>query len=203
MENFFELVKAFFQSDYVYFFFASMMPVTELRLALPAAILAGLDPIVSYFICAIGNCLPVPFLILLVRPIFDWMKGSADWIEGKLAKINEKAESGASLSFGARFARKTLQILLKPARLLCKMVHKLETKAHDKADTIKKYEMFGLFVFVAIPLPGTGAWTGSLIAAVLGMRLKDSVPMIILGVFTAGIIMTALPVALQFLIGLF
>ena len=58
-----------------------------------------------------------------------------------------------------------------------------------KAKDVTKYKMLGLFLFVAIPLPGTGAWTGSAIAALLNMRLKDALPSIILGVITAGIIM--------------
>ena len=139
--------------DYIKYFFMSMVPIIELRGALPLAIAAeGLNPIIAYFFCVIGNCLPVPFLILFVRPVFDWMK--------------------------------------RTSKRLSHIVEKLETKAHDKAEKIKKYEMLGLFLFVAIPLPGTGAWTGSLIAAVFGMRVKDSVPMICLGVLAAGIIMT-------------
>ena len=71
-----------------------------------------------------------------------------------------------------------------------RIVEKLEAKAADKSDVIKKYEMLGLFILVAVPLPGTGAWTGSLVAAVLGMRLKNSLPVIALGVMAAGLIMT-------------
>lgn len=71
-----------------------------------------------------------------------------------------------------------------------KIVEKLEKKAASKSDVIEKYEMLGLFILVAIPLPGTGAWTGSLVAALLGMRLKKCFPMIALGVLAAGVIMT-------------
>lgn len=190
MDAIIEFIKHIFESGYLKWFIASMIPVTELRLALPGAILEGLNPIISYFVCAVGNCLPVPFLILLVRPIFDWMKNSSVWITGKLEKIEEREKEKGSLPFYLRVSRGVLKVLLKPATLLGKIVHKLEEKAHSKAGKVKKYEMFGLFVFVAIPLPGTGAWTGSLIAAVFGMRVKDSVPMICLGVFTAGILMT-------------
>lgn len=141
-----------FLSNYLKVFGTSMVPVLELRGALIWAAADGLDPLVSYIVCVLGNTLPVPFLILFVRPIFEWMK--------------------------------------KHSTFLRKIVEKLEAKAANKADKIKKYEMFGLFLFVAIPLPGMGAWTGSLIAAVLGMRIKDSLPMIALGVLTAGVIMT-------------
>ena len=69
-------------------------------------------------------------------------------------------------------------------------ITKLENKAHLKGETVKKYGPIGLLIFVAIPLPGTGAWTGALIAALLDMRLKSSVPCIFLGVCIAATIMT-------------
>ncbi len=73
-----------------------------------------------------------------------------------------------------------------------KYVTKLENRALSKSDQIKKYGKFGLFLFVAIPLPGTGAWTGSLIAVLLRMKMKDSLPWIFLGVLVAGLIMSLL-----------
>lgn len=71
-------------------------------------------------------------------------------------------------------------------------ITKLENKAHLKGETVRKYGPLGLLIFVAIPLPGTGAWTGALIAALLDMRLKHAVPSIFLGVCIAAGIMTAL-----------
>lgn len=71
-------------------------------------------------------------------------------------------------------------------------VAKLENKALSKSDQIQKYGKLGLYLFVAIPLPGTGAWTGSLIAVLLRMKMKDSLPWIFLGVLTAGLIMSLL-----------
>lgn len=71
-------------------------------------------------------------------------------------------------------------------------IAKLENKAHLKGETVRKYGPLGLLIFVAIPLPGTGAWTGALIAALLDMRLKHAVPSIFLGVCIAAGIMTAL-----------
>ena len=67
---------------------------------------------------------------------------------------------------------------------------KLENRAIGKIDTVKKYAFWGLFLFVAIPLPGTGAWTGSLIAAMMDMKVKDAFPSILLGVVTAGVIIS-------------
>lgn len=72
------------------------------------------------------------------------------------------------------------------------LITKLENKAHLKGEKVKKYGPLGLLIFVAIPLPGTGAWTGALIAALLNMRLKQAVPSILLGVCIAATIMTAI-----------
>lgn len=73
---------------------------------------------------------------------------------------------------------------------LKKWVEKLENKALSKSDKIKKYGKWGLFLFVAIPLPGTGAWTGSLVASLFRMKIKDSLPWIFLGIIVAGLIMS-------------
>lgn len=72
------------------------------------------------------------------------------------------------------------------------MVDKLEQKAHLKGAKMQKYQYLGLWLFVAIPLPGTGAWTGCLAAAFLGMRLNKAMPAVVMGVLTAGTIMLAL-----------
>ena len=72
------------------------------------------------------------------------------------------------------------------------LVDRLEKKAHLKGKKVQKFQYLGLWLFVAIPLPGTGAWTGSLAAAFLGMRLKKAMPAVVLGVLTAGCIMLGL-----------
>ena len=72
------------------------------------------------------------------------------------------------------------------------LAEKLENKAMSKSDQIQKYGKIGLFLFVAIPLPGTGAWTGALIASLFRMKIRDSLPWIFLGVLTAGLIMSLL-----------
>ena len=89
------------------------------------------------------------------------------------------------------FLRKILAFLSK-FKYTAKLVNWLETRAHAKSDTIRKYQMLGLFIFVAIPLPGTGAWTGALIASLMDLQIKKSFPMIALGVIGAGIIMSIL-----------
>ena len=132
-----------------------MIPILELRGGLLAAGPAILDiPMWQAIpICVIGNLLPIPFILLLITKIFDWMKGTKK---------------------------------LKP------IVEKLEKKALSKSDQIEKYEFWGLVIFVGIPLPGTGAWTGALIAALLGIRFRKAFPAIVIGVCLAAFIMTVL-----------
>lgn len=136
-------------------FIISMVPILELRGGLLAAGPAFLDvqKWQAIPICVIGNLLPIPFILLLITKVFDWMKGTKK---------------------------------LKP------MVEKLEKKAMSKSANIEKYEFWGLLIFVGIPLPGTGAWTGALIAALLGIRFKKAFFAIALGVLMAAIIMTIL-----------
>ena len=90
------------------------------------------------------------------------------------------------------YIRRIFVLMRKYMPRLNHIVDKLERKAHLKGQEMQKYEMFGLWLFVAIPLPGTGAWTGSLAAAFLGMRLKKAMPVVVLGVLTAGTIMMTL-----------
>lgn len=82
------------------------------------------------------------------------------------------------------------------------IIDKLEAKSLSKADNVRKYKLWGLFLFVAIPLPGTGAWTGALIADLLNMKIKEAFPVIAAGVFVAGIIVSALSYGLFGLIGM-
>ena len=79
---------------------------------------------------------------------------------------------------------------MKGIKYLDKIANKLEEKAHKKSADVLKYASLGMFLFVAIPLPGTGAWTGSLIASLLDMRLKYALPSIFAGVLTAGFLVT-------------
>lgn len=91
--------------------------------------------------------------------------------------------------------------LLKKIKWFNRLIDKLEAKSIRKADGVKKYRLLGLFMFVAIPLPGTGAWTGALIADLLDIRIKHSFPAIALGVFVAGIIISILSYGLLGLLG--
>ena len=90
------------------------------------------------------------------------------------------------------YIRRIFKLMRKYMPRLNSLVDKLEQKAHLKGEKMLKYEALGLWLFVAIPLPGTGAWTGSLAAAFLDMRLKKAMPAVVLGVLTAGTIMLTL-----------
>lgn len=131
-------------------FIISLMPILELRGGLIAAALLGLNGLKSFIICFIGNIIPIPFILWLITPIFNY---------------------------------------LKKTKLFNGLVTKLENKAISKKEQIEKLEYIGLMLFVGIPLPGTGAWTGCLIAALLNMDKKKSLLYAILGVIMAGIIM--------------
>ena len=90
------------------------------------------------------------------------------------------------------YIRRIFELLRRYLPSLNGLIDKLEKKAHLKGKKVQKYQYLGLWLFVAIPLPGTGAWTGSLAAAFLGMRLKKAMPAVVLGVLTAGCIMLGL-----------
>ncbi len=99
------------------------------------------------------------------------------------------------------FTRKVFEWLRTKSSGLDKFVRKMEEKADQKKDIVQKYEFFGLMILVAIPLPGTGAWTGALVAAMLDMRLKRAMPAIIVGVLVAGIIVTTVTYGAGALLG--
>ena len=132
-------------------FLVSMVPIIELRGALPIATGLGLAWYIALPVAIIGNIIPVPFIIIFIKKIFAWMS--------------------------------------KRKGFLARVVIKMEQKAEAKKDTIEKYGPWGLWLFVAIPLPGTGAWTGALIAAMMGISLKKSFIPIAAGVVTAGVVM--------------
>lgn len=130
----------------------AMVPVIELRGAIPIATAHGLDAAIAIPVAVVGNLIPVPFIILFIRRIFDWMEAHMPRLGGLVASLRARADK--------------------------------------KADVVLKYAFWGLVILVAIPLPGTGAWTGALVAAMLNMRLKKAFPAIALGVIIAGIIVS-------------
>lgn len=85
---------------------------------------------------------------------------------------------------------KKIFAVMRRSKFFSKIVDKLEARSEKKKGTMEKYKEWGLLIFVAIPLPGTGGWTGALIAALMDMRIKKTLPIIALGVFIAGMIMS-------------
>lgn len=98
------------------------------------------------------------------------------------------------------FIRQIFAWMKKKSARLAKIAEKLEARAQAKGDILVKYETLGLFILVAIPLPGTGAWTGALVASIFDLRMKNAIPAIFLGVVAAGLIMTCLSYGVDVLI---
>ena len=125
----------------------AMVPVLELRGAIPFGLALGLTPGTAYVVSVIGNLIPVPFIMLLIRSVFLWLRRWPRWD---------------------------------------RIITGLETKAHLKGEVVRKYRLVGLVLLVAIPLPGTGAWTGALVATLLDIRMRVALPCILIGVLIAG-----------------
>lgn len=132
-------------------FIISMMPILELRGGLLVASMLGVPITTAIPICIVGNIVPIPFILLFIKKIFQWLK---------------------KIPFTE------------------KLVLKLEDRAMRKSEGIKKGEFWGLALFVGIPLPGTGAWTGSVIAALLEIDIKKAIISMLIGIAMATIIMS-------------
>ena len=139
---------------YLFVFFVSMVPLIELRAAVPIALGMDLPVLQSYIVCILGNMLPVPIIFLFARKVLEW---------------------GADKPVIGKFFTFCLE------------------KGHKGGEKLKAKAGKGLFValllFVGIPLPGTGAWTGPLAASLLDMDFKSSVVAVLFGVVLAGVIM--------------
>lgn len=143
--------------NFVKIFLISMVPLVELRGAIPISQVWGMPFVWSYLVCIVGNMLPVPFIYLFAERFLEW---------GKNKKIIGKFCSWC-LKKGRRAGKK------------------LAKKAGEKGT------FMALLLFVGVPLPGTGAWTGTLAASFLGFGFKRSVIAIMSGVLLAGVIMMA------------
>lgn len=140
-------------SNEVYVFIVSLLPILELRAAIPLGAALDMNIFECYFISVLGNMLPIPLILVFIKKIIEYMTHSKIKVFNKVSNF-------------------------------------LVEKANKRSDKVDKYSLFGLFIFVAIPLPGTGAWTGALVAALMGMRFKKSFFSILLGVLAAGVLMT-------------
>lgn len=142
---------------YILVFLISMIPLVEIRGAIPYAVGIGLPKLTSYIVAIIGNMAPVPIIYLFARKVLEW---------GKDKKVIGKFFTWCLIK-GERGGKK------------------LSSKAG-------KGLFWALFIFVGIPLPGTGAWTGTLAASILNMDFKKSIIAVMAGVLTAGLIMMAI-----------
>lgn len=142
---------------FLWVFFISMVPLIELRGAIPVSQALGLPIIPSYAICIVGNMIPVPIIFLFARRFLEW--GQDKKLIGGVCQFFLTKGSGAGKKLQAKAGR-TLFV--------------------------------ALFLFVGIPLPGTGAWTGTLAASLLDMDFKETVIAVTLGVLLAGVIMMAI-----------
>ena len=140
--------------EFCFTILVSMVPVVELRGGIPFGVARGLPVWAAYLAAMIGNILPVPFILVYIRRIFQWMRQ-------RMPRLNS-------------------------------LVDRLEKKAHLKGQRVTRYKYLGLLLFVAIPLPGTGAWTGALAAAFLDMPLRKALPSIFAGILIAGIAISIL-----------
>ena len=132
-------------------FLISLLPVIELRGSIPVGYYQGLPWYTNMITSIIGNLLPIPFILLFVVKVFEFMK-----------KRN----------------------------IMVGFIEKIEKRAMSRSDSIANKEFIGLMLFVAIPLPGTGAWTGALIAALLQFNRKKSFMYICIGVLIAASLVT-------------
>ncbi|MDD6215275.1 MAG: small multi-drug export protein [Roseburia sp.] len=142
---------------YIMIFFISMVPLIELRGAIPYSQIFGLPIVPSFIICIIGNMVPIPIIYLFARKVLIW--GADKPVIGKFFTFClEKGEKGGK---------------------------KLQAKAGRGL-------FLALLLFVGIPVPGTGAWTGTLAASILDMDFKSTVAAVLLGILLAGVIMMTL-----------
>ena len=153
-------------AKYIIVFFVSMVPLFELRGAVPIGTGFGLPWHTTLIVSIIGNCIPIPFILMFVKAILKWMRGCS-------------------------------------IRLFNKISNWLHEKAEKNRVKINKYASWGLFLFVAIPLPGTGAWTGALVASLFDMPKGRAIVSIFTGVVSAGLIMTFGSQLVKFIVGLF
>lgn len=146
---------------YLFVFFLSMVPLIELRGAIPIAVGLGIDPIRAIVVCAVGNLLPVPVIYFFARKFLNWGLDKR-YISRICHFFHDKGERA-----GAKLSRKA-----------------------GKAGL-----MVALALFVGIPIPGTGAWTGTLGASFLNMGIKETALSVGAGVAIAAVIMTAVSLA--------
>ena len=150
-----ELFGGWFLAEEFCVLICSMLPIIELRGAIPMAAAFGLPWWVAYILSVVGNMLPVPIILLFIKKFITW-------------SMNSKI------------------------KFLNKLANWLNRKVEKNRAKIEKYAFWGLAAFIAIPLPTTGAWTGSLVAAMIDMKFWKAMLTAIVGVLVAGVIVTVI-----------
>ncbi len=146
-------------------FFVAMLPIVELRGAIPYALALDIPLSIAFPVAILGNMFPVPFILLFFDKAKVWFRNVP--VIGKIFAWVDK-------------------------------------RAAAKAEGITRLEFLAIIAFVAIPLPGTGAWTGSVIAVALGMKLRKSIPAVLIGVLIAGLVVSLLSYGLwDYIVSLF
>lgn len=144
---------------YLITFFIGMVPIIELRGAIPIGVGMGLSYFEAFVCSFLGNIVPIYFIVKFIRPLFDFF---GRW---------------------------------KPFKKIIDWATNKATRKIEENPRLQTYTALALFLFVAIPIPGTGAWVGSLIANFLNLPPKKAIPPIVAGVLTAGIIVLAVTAA--------
>ena len=176
--TFFERIGAFFASlpSEIYVFLISILPIIELRGSIPVGAALGMPFYSNYLLSVVGNLLPVPFILLFIpkvldflgrfklfRPMVEWLHKKADKYSGRVLGENKEESHGTDSAEVAKIPERAV---------------------------MSRAVFTALFLFVAIPLPGTGAWTGALVASLFSLPKKWSMLAITLGVLTSGVIVT-------------
>lgn len=173
-EKIIDFVRELIGNDYFTTILISIIPIVELRGAIPAAMTMGISPWVSFALAWVGSALVSPILLLILRPVLNWMKKYKAF-----ASLANAVESG--------FKSKAMKVVGEnDGSLSLEQIKKLERK-----------KMFGVYLFVAFPIPLTGVWTGSAVATFLDIPFWKSLAMVWLGNLTAGAIVTVLAVFLK------
>ncbi|BEP30285.1 COG2426 family protein [Helicovermis profundi] len=135
--------------NYLYVIALSVMPISELRGAIPVGVGLGMTPLNATILSVIANMSIVPILLIITKPLFTY---------------------------------------LRKYKFFGELIERFENRALKKVKNFKKYELLGLYVLVALPIPTTGAYTGIVAAGILNIKFKNALLAIVLGVLTAGII---------------
>lgn len=171
VDSIINFIRELLHNDYLTTIIISILPIIELRGAIPVAIKFGFKFYEAFFFAYIGSSFVIPFLLMLLKPILNWMKRFR-WFKKFATAVEDLFKNKAD-----------------------NVLKKAEAKGHKvNGEIAQRYKLLGVLAFVAIPLPMTGVWTGSAIAVFLDLKFWPSLFVVLIGNLIAGIIMTLLSV---------